>query len=140
VTRARALLHSSHFALPVILLSPRRGTPLPSRQFRDASGAQWDVWDVHPQDALQRTSYDRRNSERGGDPDDGFRPERNAVVDPLLEDGWLCFQSGSVRRRFAPIPPAWSELPDPVLRVMVDIASPVGAAPPIQTQIGPESR
>ena len=113
---------------------------MPSRQFRDASGAQWDVWDVHPQDALQRTSYDRRNLERAGRPEVSPASERSAVVDPLLEDGWLCFQSGPVRRRFAPIPPAWAELPDAVLRVMVDIASPVSVSPPISTQPAADSR
>jgi hypothetical protein len=62
------------------------------------------------------------------------------VVDPLLEDGWLCFQAGAARRRFAPIPPAWFELPDAVLRVMVDIASPVTVTAPISNQAMPDSR
>lgn len=99
----------------------------------------WDVWDVRPEDALQRTSYDRRNLERAG-ADDASPAERSALVDPLLEDGWLCFQTGNMRRRFAPIPPAWFELPDAVLRVMVDIASPVAVNPPIPNKAVPESR
>jgi len=43
----------------------------------------------------------------------------------VLQNGWLCFQAGFERRRFAPIPPDWSELPDGVLRVMLEIANPV---------------
>ena len=93
------------------------------------------MWDVRPEDALQRTSCDRRSSERAGDADDNTTPERSAV-----EDGWLCFQAGPVRRRFAPIPPAWSELPDGVLRLMVDIASSVTGAAPIPNRAVPESR
>jgi hypothetical protein len=98
------------------------------------------VWDVRPEDALQRTSYDRRNLERAGDTGDTGPAERSALVDPLLEDGWLCFQTGDVRRRFAPIPPTWFELPDAVLRVMVEIASPVSVTPPIPNKAVPESR
>jgi hypothetical protein len=100
----------------------------------------WDVWDVRPEDALPRAMYDRRNMERAGDTDEARVPERSALVDPLLEDGWLCFQAGAVRRRFAPIPPSWFELPDAVLRVMVDIASPVSVTPPIPNQAVPDSR
>ena len=96
---------------------PHRAQSVPSRQFRDASGVRWDVWDVHPKDATPG-SYDRRSADR---------PE--AMLDPLLEDGWLCFQTGVERRRFAPIPPNWFDLPDAVLRVMVDISSPVSPTP-----------
>jgi len=61
-------------------------------------------------------------------PDDGVAP---IPLDPALERGWLCFQAGEERRRFAPIPPGWDELPDGVLRVMLDIANrvSVGATP-----------
>ena len=95
------------------------------------------MWDVRPEDALPRTAYDRRNAERAAD---DAPPEPAALVDPLLEDGWLCFQAGVARRRFAPIPPAWFELPDAVLRVMVDIASPVSVTPPAPNPAVPESR
>jgi hypothetical protein len=98
---------------------------MPKRQFRDADGIYWDVWDVHPTDLVWR--YDRRSSSRA----DAVEPESNGRVgpslDPALEDGWLCFQAGLTRRRFAPIPPAWFDLPDGVLRVMLDIAIPVRA-------------
>jgi hypothetical protein len=112
---------------------------LPSRQFRDTSGALWDVWDVHPNDAIPRSAYDRRGSERSDGAEDSGSP-RQPLIDPLLEDGWLCFQRGSERRRFAPVPPGWYELPDAVLRVMVDIASPVMVTPPISRPATPENR
>ena len=82
---------------------------MPKRQFHDATGASWDVWDVRPSDARESSV-----------------PKTSILsLDPLLENGWLCFQAGPERRRFAPIPPAWWELPDGVLRVMLEIANPV---------------
>jgi hypothetical protein len=88
---------------------------LPHREFPDAHGATWEVWDVKPEH-LGRT---RRN------PDD---PEATPTpVSVELMSGWLCFQSGSDRRRFYPIPPQWHDLPDGVLRVILDVADPVRA-------------
>jgi hypothetical protein len=91
-----------------------------NRQFRDSSSVVWDVWEVFPGDVPTRVVYDRRSGSRVATPLD---PD----LDPELEEGWLCFQSGAERRRFAPIPPKWVELPDAVLRVMLDIAFPVKA-------------
>jgi hypothetical protein len=110
---------------------------MPRREIKDERGSVWDVWDVKPGDAVARIAYDRRNTMRdeAADPapaDDPVdeRPRSPMLVTPMLsaelEHGWLCFQSGSERRRFAPIPPNWPELPDGVLRVMLDVASPVG--------------
>ena len=92
---------------------------MPKRQFHDTSGASWDVWDVRPSDA-SRSAYDR-----GVTRESSARETSFLSLDPLLENGWLCFQAGLDRRRFAPIPPAWWELPDGVLRVMLEIANPV---------------
>ncbi|HEY7194782.1 MAG TPA: hypothetical protein VH439_13665 [Gemmatimonadales bacterium] len=96
---------------------------MPKRQFHDATGTSWDVWDVRPSDA-SRSAYDR------GAGRESSAPETPALsLDPVLENGWLCFQAGTERRRFAPIPPNWWELPDGVLRVMLEIANPVPATP-----------
>jgi len=94
------------------------------RQIQDANGSTWDVWDVIPNDVLDGTSYDRRRGERAAD--DSVRP--GLSLQPELEAGWLCFQTGSERRRFAPIPPGWFDLPEPVLRVMLETAAPVQSA------------
>jgi hypothetical protein len=91
------------------------------RQIKDAKGTTWDVWDVIPNDVLAGTSYDRRRGERAE-----VGPHRPGLsLQPELEAGWLCFQAGSERRRFAPIPPGWFELPDPAVRVMLETAAPV---------------
>ena len=93
------------------------------RHFHDSKGVAWDVWDVRPSDAMIR-GYDRRGESRDPVVSDLPIPIK-PTLDPGLEEGWLCFQTGHERRRFAPIPPGWVELPDAVLRVMLDIANPV---------------
>lgn len=98
--------------------------PAVKRQFSDAKGISWDVWDVSPQD-LSRVDYDRRAASRAHD--DAPRPQTSSVY-PELREGWLCFQSHTEKRRFAPIPPNWYELPDGVLRVMLDVATPAPVA------------
>lgn len=96
------------------------------RQFFDANGLSWDVWDVSPQD-LSRVDYDRRATARA----QGDAPRvLSASVYPELREGWLCFQSAVEKRRFAPIPPEWYDLPDAVLRVMLEVATPAPAAEP----------
>jgi hypothetical protein len=100
------------------------------RQFFDAKGASWDVWDVSPHD-LSRFDYDRRTSSRVR----GDAPRAvEASVYPELREGWLCFQSATEKRRFAPIPSDWYELPDAVLRVMLDVATP---APVVMRNVSP---
>ena len=75
-------------------------------------------------------AYDRRSTHR-----DVAEPPRSAMagatatgvdsLSPDLRAGWLCFQRGTERRRFAPIPRNWHGLPESVLRVMLDVATPV---------------
>lgn len=105
-------------------VSPLPCPPAVKRQFYDANGVSWDVWDVSPQD-LSRVEYDRRGASRAHG--DAPRPP-TASVYPELREGWLCFQSTSEKRRFAPIPPDWHELPDAVLRVMLEVATPAPTA------------
>ena len=99
------------------------------RQVTDSRGNRWDVWEVDPKD-LDRAAYDRRSTERNQEgPRTGaalpWTPVDIATLHPELRDGWLCFQLMAERRRFAPIPPRWVELPENVLRVMLDVATPV---------------
>jgi hypothetical protein len=91
------------------------------RQFKDEHGGTWDVWDVIPGEVLNRTPYDRRSPIRS----DAAMGQSPPMLHAELEHGWLCFQTGQERRRFAPIPPGWFELPDGVLRVMLGVARPV---------------
>ena len=62
------------------------------REFTDGTGNAWRVWDTRPATGRVRTAYRR---------------------------GWLTFEQGeqeASRRRLAPIPERWEELPERELR------------------------
>ena len=62
------------------------------REFQDSKGNPWRVWDTLPQTGRVREEYQR---------------------------GWLTFEQGeqaSSRKRLAPIPAGWAELPESELR------------------------
>jgi hypothetical protein len=95
--------------------------PVAKRQFTDERGVEWLVWDVHPGD-VGRMIYDRRAAQR--DESAGEAVPSARLVQPELQQGWLCFLAETEKRRFTPIPPDWDQLPDSVLRVMLEVASP----------------
>ena len=68
------------------------------REFRDSAGLTWRVWDTLP-----------------------TRPQ---VMDAMWRDGWLTFQSGSARRRLAPIPTGWADESPNRLELMCKAAQP----------------
>ena len=70
------------------------------REFKDASGTSWRVWDVYPSSG--------RSSQRSTPPDTTQGTDAMAVFPTRnLNDGWLCFESATEKRRLAPIPPEW---------------------------------
>lgn len=75
------------------------------REFTDDHGVEWKAWDVEPE---------------------GMHPV-TAAEDFLADmlSGWLCFESKVGRRRLAPFPYGWSELPTADLRKLLDRATPV---------------
>jgi len=58
---------------------------MPIRQFTDANGIIWRVFDIHPDPASDEV----------------------AAMSPELVNGWLLFQCAAQRRRLAPIPTDW---------------------------------
>ncbi|HEX8360416.1 MAG TPA: hypothetical protein VF613_09925 [Longimicrobium sp.] len=93
---------------------------MPLRTFQDSQGAPCSVWNVTPFAAQEG---ERRNAERRAATAAVYAgPERRAGKDrrvrtpglmtPGLESGWLCFESGSEKRRLSPIPPGWDQAPD----------------------------
>ena len=59
---------------------------MPSKNFTDASGMSWRVWNTIP--------------------------VSGAVINPGFDKGWLTFESDAgALRRLAPIPPDWENLP-----------------------------
>ena len=69
---------------------------MPTRSFRDASGVVWHVWDTPLLGAGEKQ----------------------------LSEGWLTFNSGSARRRLAPIPSGWENVSSRRLEQMCRIAEP----------------
>ncbi|HWK89582.1 MAG TPA: hypothetical protein VNP72_06285 [Longimicrobium sp.] len=59
----------------------------------------WRIWDVHP-----------------ADHDGAFG------VRQIYLGGWLCIESGEEKRRYAPIPENWDELPDDALLELISQA------------------
>ena len=78
--------------------------------FTDAAGTSWEVFQV------------RRASAKEG------------AVTPGREAGWLAFSSGFERRRFAPVPDGWEQLPVPALEQLCrearQVQPRIAAAPP----------
>ena len=93
---------------------------MPHRVFKDAGGTEWTVWSVFPGSAERRSELDRRQRSAG----EWRGPERRSGVDrrslreprvrvsPNLRAGWLAFECSLERRRYAPPPPGWEQLPD----------------------------
>ena len=112
------------------------------RAFTDATGVDWQVWAVTPQWADRRTgaprrtrSVDdpdvdppviehRRNPDRRKGLPDQFRRVRLAGG---LENGWLAFESSNERRRLAPIPAGWENVPEQELESLCRNATTTGA-------------
>ncbi|MDB4907813.1 MAG: hypothetical protein JWO05_2597 [Gemmatimonadetes bacterium] len=67
---------------------------MPYRQFEDAQGHTWDVWEVRPS-AGKRSTTDPK-----------------APLEATLALGWLCFERAGEKRRLAPIPNEWESLSD----------------------------
>ena len=78
------------------------------REYRDAAGTEWRVWQVTPGSMTGRAMVDEMPEE--------------------LRNGWLCFQSASEKRRLSPMPRAWENRSDEELDVLRRAADPVNAA------------
>jgi len=98
---------------------------MPNRTFRDASGREWMVWDVVPHTTDRRDGADRQ--ELAGSNDDGRVATRPTSPLPrAYAEGWLCFEHGSEKRRFAPVPQRWMELSDRELTRLLGRATDAG--------------
>jgi hypothetical protein len=64
-------------------------------------------------------------------------PGISDMVDPEFCRGWLCFEHEDERRRLAPIPKNWEELPEPYLAGLWAVATPVPGIPPHAPQSHP---
>jgi hypothetical protein len=81
---------------------------LAHRTFKDGDGRTWDVWEVYPSFAERRVtppgqpiSVERRT-----------RKEPRASLPGELRHSWLAFETKTERRRLAPPPEGWEQMPD----------------------------
>ena len=73
---------------------------MPNKDFTDASGMNWRVWNTVP--------------------------VSGAVINPGFEKGWLTFESDAgALRRLAPVPVGWEQLPEHRLMELLDEANEV---------------
>lgn len=84
------------------------------RKIKDGEGKSWDVWEVYPSAVERRMSGEYPIAQRE-DGSTGERREIKVVVPAALQQGWLAFQSGTDRRRLAPIPDRWIHLDEKAL-------------------------
>ena len=81
------------------------------REFEDGQGKRWRVWDTVP--------------------------GRTEGLEDAFRAGWLTFDNGGERRRLAPVPPFWAQLPDERLALLLRVAhrtSPRETDLPISTE------
>ena len=78
------------------------------REFDDARGVHWQVWEVIPSSAERREGADRRADQR---PRPGRRTQQELRIrlEEGLAHGWLAFESEHEKRRLHPIPDGWAE-------------------------------
>ena len=85
------------------------------RTFLDATGTEWEAWEVYPKLAERRTPRERRQDRRDV-PARRTHDEIRVALASGLCHGWLAFRSREERRRCAPIPAGWEVLSDEGLR------------------------
>jgi hypothetical protein len=80
------------------------------RGFTDSMGVEWRVWEVYPRAGNQSSAETFSTAKLKG---------------TLYAEGWLCFESGSEKRRLAPIPPGWQSQEHGDLQHLLEQATPV---------------
>ena len=95
---------------------------MPHREFDDAQGVHWQVWEVIPSSAERREGADRRADERAR-PSRRARQELRIRLEEGLAHGWLAFECAHEKRRLHPIPDGWSECSDSELAALLDGAT-----------------
>lgn len=102
------------------------------RKFLDATGEEWQAYDVTPP-VDERRRYDRRSSAQAAEDERRSSDRRLSVgrVSRLTSraEGWLCFERGGERRRLSPIPKDWLRATDEQLEQYRESARPVPSMP-----------
>jgi hypothetical protein len=115
--KVQPALENPHAALP-----PHPERPMSNRQFVDAHGTLWTVWDVYPSRVERELELARLRAAE----DAQAAPKASRASLPLdghFAEGWLCFESPDAKRRLAPIPVGWERLSVEGLALLCDRAS-----------------
>lgn len=93
------------------------------REFLDANGVAWQVWDVLPATVDRRHGRERRlGARRTRERRHRHDPQATAVL--RQSAGWLTFESKFEKRRLRPIPAGWPGQSDADLRHLLEDAEP----------------
>ena len=103
-------------------------TPMAIREFTDALGHGWLVWEVQPRSIERRLATNPAVVAVVGERRRRSTGEARVHASSPLAKGWLAFESRNERRRLAPIPPAWSSLADADLSALLERATPTHRA------------
>lgn len=76
------------------------------REYLDSDGVAWQVWEVIPQSVERRKLRERRETPRDAH-DRRIRHELRLRTSDGDADGWLVFESDSIKKRLRPIPKGW---------------------------------
>ena len=95
---------------PLVTPHSPLATLMAHRQFTDANGVVWDVYDV-----VSLPGFGRPGEPQLAPSSEVFRAARS----------WLAFESGDEKRRYPTIPESWQEAPPEKLQRWLDEATPV---------------
>ena len=103
---------------------------MPLREFTDAEGVHWRVWDVHPR--LEVVPEEGFGVERRVADAPELIVERRRRAEPHGQAGgaWLVFHSGDEKRRLSPVPDDWEVCPAERLMEYRDRAEPAAPRSP----------
>src|SRR5262245_42006425 len=120
--------------------------PMAYRIFIDSNGVEWPAWDVVPDDVERRLGERRESVEAISGRDRRTGPERRVtegkwtVLSSGLVEGWLCFETTTVRKRLMPIPTDWAVCCDEELEDYCRSAKAIrGSASPVFQMTQPET-
>jgi hypothetical protein len=85
-------------------------------------GRGWTVWDVNPQ-MVERRRAGPPSSQTTPRNERRRRREARAPLSNGFERGWLAFETDGEKRRLAPIPEGWADLPDEELLALLSQAT-----------------
>ena len=99
----------------------------PHRTFLDDLARLWNAWDVIPAWGERRSTERRVGASTKRTGERRLRERRHArgvriALPPRLAHGWIAYECGDERRRTAPIPDEWSDLPESGLRELWRVA------------------